>query len=233
MVEVVHGLVYYVCLYAALGTRFVLILDRMVCACSPLKYKRRVTRRRTASTISVMWFLATVLGSVSAMCHYHTRRRMNTVAFIVGSIYLLCAVITYILIVRRLRKSRIQSGRADYQNHNVKLKKEFLMPSVLVCVDIILYNIPLFVINFVLGDTLGDSEWRRSNTYEHGGHVVGYSIIYAVPYLGTTVDAFTYVFCTQHYRRSIAQLLSCCRRCNCLGRTENTPTPTIVTFPTS
>ena len=125
VVEVVHGLVYYVCLYAALGTRFVLILDRMVCACSPLKYKRRVTRRRTASTISVMWFLATVLGSVSAMCHYHTRRRMNTVAFIVGSIYLLCAVITYILIVRRLRKSRIQSGRADYQNHNVKLKKEF------------------------------------------------------------------------------------------------------------
>ena len=82
----------------------------------------------------------------------------------------------------------------------VKLKKEFMVPAVLLSTYIIFYVIPCFIINFHPWPRKGkdDKELRLAS--------IGYCICLAIPQVGAIADAFTCIFLAKHYRDTLVNI---------------------------
>ena len=57
----------YMALHEAKLAMFILTLDRAICAISPLKYKSRMTRKRTKIMIFISWVIAIILGVMTGV----------------------------------------------------------------------------------------------------------------------------------------------------------------------
>ena len=243
IVELAHGHIegalFYVSSYATCLIMYVLTLDRMVCASTPLKYRSRMTRKRTMVLLFIAWFFSLVLGCTTGFLSFHQRIWANLIGITLGGIYTIFAVATYSLIVIRIRSARKQFGRSQRRTTTtatmtedddggsrrrkvtrqtstriaLKSSKEFLVPTILISSYLLLYIAPLVVTNFSFVESTGVN-WRElgDDIAKKKSESLSYCALTALPYVGIVIDGITYIFLTKHYRENIVRFVTRGRR---------------------
>ena len=196
--------------YATCLIMYVLTLDRMVCASTPLKYRARMTRKRTMVLLLFAWIIALALGCGTSALSFHQRTWANLFGLALGGIYIIFAVATYSLIFIRIRSAKKQFGGSQPSTQTaLKSSKEFLVPTILISSYLLLYVVPFVVNNFSFVDASGDN-WRDLGDIisKKRSESLSYCVVTALPYLGVAVDGITYIFLTKHYRENIVRFVT-------------------------
>ena len=199
VVPVLRGL-FYTKIYVMILAYFILTLDRLVCCINPLMYKVRMTRRRIqAMFVFSLVFSITVGVTTGIINSFRIRQWINLIGFVLGGIGVITAIVTYYKIIKKLRWSRKQYQQS-LSNPGAWLKKEFMIPTVLIAMYITLYIIPSLIINFYPWPWKGEDEFKLRLVS------TGYCVCLVIPEIGAIADAFTFTLLAKHYRKSIMNL---------------------------
>ena len=163
---------------------YIITCDRLVCVMDPLKYNSRLTRKKVMMIITSTWVLAAILGVL-----LHVLRFMWVeivfVAFV--ALYIILTIITYTAIIISLRKSRIKFG-SNITDQRKKIKKEFLVPSIIIATFVLLYIVPFATLRSSIGDSTGN------NDVEFREEIYGDKVARTISAVGLLVDPLTYIF---------------------------------------
>ena len=102
--------------------------------------------------------------------------------FILGCLYIIFAIFTYSFIMRRVRRSRQQLRATNVIGH-IQIRREFLLPTILISTGIMFYTIPMLILNIV--------QWK-GNEVEKRSRYVGYNVCYILLAVGVVADALTF-----------------------------------------
>ena len=191
------------CLF--LLTMYVLTTDRLVMALSPLKYKMRVTRRRVFISIVACWSSGVSYGVALYVVpdgppdniHEH----MEMLVWLTAAGYLLLVMLTYAVIVYKIRQSRKAFANAQYpQVVRIRFGKEFLIPTIVIVTYIFLFVGPTWMIYLF--------PWDMITSYLAFFFIYRISLI--LPMVGTLVDALTYVLLSSHYKQPFLDRINEC-----------------------
>ena len=149
--------------------------------------------------VSLLFSLAVGLAT-SIANSFSIRQQINWIAVVFGGIGVITAISTYYMIIKKLRASR-KHLQTSVHNPRSKVKKEFMVPAVLISTYIILYAIPSLIINFYPWSWQGEDEVNLKL------FSTGYCICLVIPQIGAIVDAFTFTILSKHYRDTIINLL--------------------------
>ena len=189
--------IFYTAMYMMILAYFILTLDRLVCCVNSLMYKVRMTRRRTQIIVIVSLVFSIAMGLATGITKsFWLRQQINWIAIVLGGIGLMTAVSTYCMIIRKVRRSRKQSQRAVL-NPGARLKKEFMVPTVLISTYITLYIIPSLIINFYPWPWKGEDEFKLRLVS------TSYCVCLVIPQIGAIADAFTFTLLAKHYRDAV------------------------------
>ena len=194
--------VFYTTGYAGLFTMTILTLDRFVCALNPLMYAVRMPRRRTTIFLIVFWMFSLCIGVATGATPIHVRKVLNMFSGGVVCLYLFITVLTYVVIFTQLKKSRQlrtsqQRSRSNSDPEGVTFRKEFCVPLILISTFIVFYAVPLIV---TMVHRVEGGEWERRQ------QSMVYCLCMFLPHVGVMMDALTYIFFVEKYRKTIVRL---------------------------
>ena len=140
---VMERTLWYVAKYQLLMIVYVLTFDRFMCAIAPLKYKSRMTRRRTILLMLSSVIFASTFGiSTGLIPNVHIWAKLNGFGMILMVMCIIFIVLVYSFIIVKIRKSREEFGRERGKG------KEFLVPSVLTMTYVVTMIVPMGIHNF-------------------------------------------------------------------------------------
>ena len=186
-----------VTVYALLFAYFILTLDRMICAQNPLKYKIRMSRCKLQVMVVASLISSIVIGLVIGTAKESIRIWMNAVGLVVAVAVAILSIKTYYMIIVAIKNSRESFPRTRAQNSKL-LKKEFLVPTILISTYIGLYIIPYLVLNFY--------PWAEKDELKRRLVSTKYCVIWIFPTIGNLADAITYIFLVKHYRDTLVNI---------------------------
>lgn len=130
---------------------YILTVDRIVMASSPLKYKHRVTRRRTIRQVLFFFLLAIVLGILkSVISSDEVAQGLTIMLLMIGIGYLVVTIGGYTFIIMEINKSRKRFRSASgHLRPRLKFKRQFLVPTVIMLTFVGLYCVPYLLFNYI------------------------------------------------------------------------------------
>ena len=173
----------------------ILTTDRLLSVLNPIRYTIYMPRCRMKKVIFVSWLISFVLGIIRNVVD-GIRFPMLCVTIVIALLYIVLVLVTYSVIIFKLRKSRQQFNPATRNQlyERIKFKKEYLVPTVIIVSFVMFYVIPTVLLVSV------------DLTY------TTYQCIMITFSLGCVADALAYVFMTKYYRSVIAQACCICHR---------------------
>ena len=200
------------CIYLAsafelLLVSFIMTVDRLICAANPYAYQVHATRRRLKITIYITIAISIFLGLVYSLVPKSKYYILGVFA-LVAAVQLIVVVITYSVIGYKVRSS-MRSRRTNphqrsvtsttSESRNIRVKKHYMIPTLIVLTYFIFYLIPLSVQQFVL----------RQQVLTPNICIIHESLSILLV-AGILSDALIYEFLIRDYRDVILKKLSCC-----------------------
>ena len=180
--------------YAVMSVMFVLTADRFIMSLNPLLYKIRARRSRIKTALIISYIVSSAIGLVVGMSMAQ-KMVFLLVLGIFGCIYLLFVVVTYAIILRRIKRSKETFGKrnpAEIDNHHqLTSMKDHLVPSLIIFTYVCFGLTPI-----------GLAVYQKIFDKEEIGSVL-YTTLDIGHDLGLIADALTYIFLTKHYRKSL------------------------------
>ena len=173
--------IFFIGMYLICSFMYILSLDRFVFILSPLKYRSRMTRRRTILIILILSVVSITIGIIQGVTN------LKGPGLVLGGLYLVFSVVTYITIIRKSATSTLRAGR-----ENNTFYKQFLVPIVLTLTVIVMYMMPLAVYSFT--DTKGRLLSRTQ-------------FCLLPSYICLVIDAVTYILFMKQYRHTLRRLI--------------------------
>ena len=215
VIEILVTIFLYVSNYELVMVMLLLTADRLVCVLDPLKYPTRMTRKRLMTALAVSWGISFTIGITRGVTPSHyLRETITTMIYVFGGSYVMFAIITYSYIMLKIRMSMQTFSSSRYR---LRVRKEFLVPGVIILTFLFLYYIPYAVYHFIYKQLD-----RTHSASEKRSHLVGYAICDLLPSVAYGADAFIYIIFTKRYRNIIINMFKCSRpqaSTICRGRT--------------
>ena len=112
MLLLAERVIYYIGHYQVLSMMFILTADRLVCVLDPLKYKSRMTRKKTKITMSASWVITVLMGVGIGASPMPLRNQLNGIPLIAMPLYIVFVLVIYIVIVERVsRRSKLSLSK--------------------------------------------------------------------------------------------------------------------------
>ena len=195
VLECIHNLI----IYLLILIMYVLTVDRLVMAMSPLKYKIRVSRRRVTVAIVFCWCFGITVAVAATFVPAEMKKYVDNFGWFLAASYLLLVPVTYVVIIHKIRQSRRAFVHARQPREgSIKFGKEFLIPTVLISTYIFLFAGPMLMQHFRIWHVLGRNSLEK---------FVIHSISLILPLIGTLADALTYVLLSSHYKQPLKDRL--------------------------
>jgi hypothetical protein len=197
----IHRFIWCTAMFEFLFIMIILTGDRLVCIINPLKHNIYLPRNRMKKVIFLSWIISIVLGVIDATVH-GTYIVVISLIIVVGSLYFILVIITYTIIIIKVRKSRrrFRTANTNQPNEGINFRKEFLIPTLIIFSSVLLYTFP-FLFQRVIKNKNEDMQFIINNICE------------VLQLFGLIVDPFIYVFLTKHYREII---VTKCFPCTCI-----------------
>ena len=116
------------------------------------------------------------------------------------------AIVTYSFILRKIKISR-RRFRLNGSIHRFPMRKEFLVPGLIILTFPLLYYFPYVAYHFIYKQLD-----RNRTSMERRSHSVGFAICDLLPSFAYGADALTYIVFTKQYRSIVKNMFSCLRR---------------------
>lgn len=176
---------------------YTLSFDRMICIINPLKYEARLTRERIRGI-----FVGCISFVITLFIYLFNREKLFIfsarlifyVAALMNGIYVIFAMITYIVVFYKVRKST-RSVQSSGVSQGEQMKKLFLVPGIIIGTYIVFYVIPLalYLVKILP---------LEINVFEQ-------CVERLVADIGLIVDPLTYIFLGKHYRNAFMLKIGC------------------------
>ena len=196
--EITLHCVHVASIYILVFICYVLILDRLVMVISPLKYNLRMSRTKVTAMAITCWFAGTLLGVLTNLLPLNIKNIIDAVGWFIGINQLLLVCITYVIIILKVRGSRNLYGDRNNEGQ-LKFRKEFLIPTIVISTNILFFTCPLAVQAFF--------PWKMLDKNPTGKYIVS-ALVQFLPHVGVVTDALTYVLLSPHYRRNLTRVMN-------------------------
>lgn len=181
----------------------ILTLDRLVCVTNPLKYHIRVTTWKIKFLVCVTWLVSMVMAVLRFMINRTVAKIVLGLNITIGVVLIILIIITYSLVLIKLKHSneQFQTYRATVEG---KVKRQFLVPAIILITFIFLYGIPSLIIHF-------SESFDQNNDYEKSGDIK-ILVCLLLQRIGLAADPFVYILFSKHYRGVLVKWFptSCC-----------------------
>lgn len=170
----------------------VLTFDRLICIIIPLKYKVIVTRRRLRVIMVFTWLLSIIIGILYGMLSV-LNVPIAGIFISVGCIYIVVVILTYSIVIYKLRNQMRVNSRINTQNapqSRVQFKRKYGIPALIVLTFFLLYATPLTIRRYHIR---GLKEFTKSTLIVH-------ECLAIVVNIGLMADVVIYVFLTPYLR---------------------------------
>lgn len=172
---------------------FILTLDRLICVIDPSKHQSRLTEGKVKTLVFVTWIISTATLGLQIISTSFFLKVATLFLGGISGIYLLFVICTYIAIVIKIKQSREQFGESRDEQSKT-FKKQFLIPTIIICVFVFLYMVPGFILAYILQYSNENSAWNVTLYKE---------ICLFLQGLGLIMDPIVYVLPTKQYRDMI------------------------------
>ena len=150
--------------------------------------------------ILISWVISITIGiATGVQSSLVIRVKLNRICLTFGIIYIIFTIVTYAIIIKRIRKSR-ELFRTS--NEIGSVKKEFLVPTILIITYFAFYMIPMAIMDFI--------PWKGNEVKVFTGYI-RHKVLLILPVLGMISDAVVYIFLNKHYRKGIIEKCFKCR----------------------
>ena len=139
--------------------------------------------------------MATFRGSTTKR---HIRENITSIIYIFALLYVIFAIVSYTYIVIKVRQSRQQFQTSDDCQYCSRVRKDYLLPGMIISSYIVLGYIPYIFMHFSYHHHDRDS-WEL----ERRSHSIGYGICDLLPTMLCLVDPLTYILFANHYRKTV------------------------------
>lgn len=192
--------VYYATAIELVLICLILTLDRLVSVQYPFKYKAYVTRHKLKVILIATWCVSGVMGVLYGVFPF-TIKVLVLIFLFIAFLYLILAVITYSLILHKIRHPlrTVSSNSKNETVHKVRFKKQYMIPALIIATYFLFYAIPSLIQRF----------WIRSNELTYYKFIL-HECLSILLDIGLICDAVTYVFLTKYLRQII-----CRQFCRC------------------
>ena len=204
----------------------ILTADRLGSVINPFRYKLYLSRSRLKKVIFVSWVFSLIYGVVNGVV-VRIELAMNCVLIAIGILYIILVIITYSVIIYKMRRSRIQfntttTTNQSQQQQRIMIKKEFLVPTLIIVSFLVFYAFPYLLVVFVY--SVDDSLQTRYITI----HSLNIFFMF-----GHIFDPLVYIFLTKNYRDIIVKTcFPCCHSVSAANTNVNIPLERIRTVET-
>jgi hypothetical protein len=192
-------------IYELVLMMYILTVDRMICVVNPLKYKLRMTRTKIKILILISWIISITLGVLRETIPYPGKKWINVIFTGIGVLYIIVVIVTYSIVIIRVKRSR-ELFRTTNVNQEIKFKKEFLVPGLIILTLILFYAIPYPIYQLTPFNPRTLKEWQTQYIRDR--------VCEILQVFGLVIDPIIYVFLTKHYRDIIMKKCVTCRRSN-------------------
>lgn len=170
---------------------YALTIDRMVCIINPIKYKSRISRKKTKLILLVGTIVIFILCTSSFLASYFlnsTEVYLLFGVFVFQVVFVILAAVTYSISFYKVLKAR-KTLHTPGSNQETKMTKLFLVPSIIIGTYIVFYFFPLLVYVFMVL-ILKDKS-------------INGLVARIIMLFGLIADPLTYIFFSKHYRDAI------------------------------
>lgn len=169
-------------------TMYLLCIDRLICVSNPLRYKDRLTRKRTLVLILATLLISVSVSIASVFVSKTNYLSMFVVMIAANILYIVFAIITYAVAFVVVRRSTEIFGQSQ-DVRKKKVKKILLVPAILVLTYIAFYVLPSILM-------LVEVNKGKQGQY-------AFQIYKVFASWGFVIDPITYVLLTKHYRKCL------------------------------
>lgn len=201
---------------------FILTIDRLICVVNPLKYHIRMSKTILKYLVILSWCLSLAVSLIYGLIPLHKKCiQISASGFV--AVYIILVICTYVKIFKSVKHSRRSYRRKNLNSRSEvrtihRMKKEYLVPILIIATYIGLYAIPYPIFRLLPMDA--------KTLEEEKANVLRSRICELILWSGFIVDPIVYIFLTKHYRKIILQKCCCC-----LGRDRHAqPSITTVTL---
>lgn len=181
-------------------TMYILTCDRLLCVIDPLKYHTKITKTTWKICFVITLDISILLAVLENILNHPFT--VICIFFVIGILYILMAITTYGIVVYKLKKSN-QEFTPSGNCCRSKMKKQFLVPGVIILTFLVFYVIPYSVQRVILRNRPG----------------VRAGVCQVMQMFGLIIDPIIYIFLTKHYRTLIYTWCLSCLKCQpCRGR---------------